>query len=177
MKKLFSGVLAAGLFLLAACNAKNTATAEKSSPSDPAVQQTIETAPPTEPEKKAVEELCTCLNSFMAQMNPRVKKIIIDAGKTSDPVRTLTSELGQLGNSEEEQRILREFELFQSSDQLQQCTEDIRKKYRLDENNKASRDRMMAEAEASENCELMYALMKIGMAQQAAQTPTAPTQR
>ncbi len=157
-------------FLVAGCGSQDqpaetkTKTEAGSTPA-PAAPTTADN------ETKAVAELCGCFNSAMANMNPRVKRLIIDAGKSDNPLAVLAAGLLQAESLEERERLEREFEQFQNNPQLQQCSDDVQKKYGLNETDTASQRRVVAIAAGNAQCEVVYALLKIGLAQQAMPAP------
>lgn len=172
MKKVFFPLLLTGAAFILSCNANDTKTAEKTTTETTKKETTSNTEGNTE--TKATAELCSCVNTFLADMSPKVRQILIEASKSENPVQVLTSELQKVTSEEEQLRLAREFERFENDQQLQKCSDDIKKKYNLDENNKESQQRVLKAAEENKECEVVYALMKIGMQQQ--NNATAPQQ-
>lgn len=134
-------------------------TTEQPTVAQPAIQ-------PRDKEAQATAELCACVNSFLADMSPKVRQVIINASKSSTPLQTLSNELQQVQGAAEQERLIRELEKFESNSQLQRCSESIKEKYKLDENNEASRDKVLQAAREDKDCEVLYALMTIGLEQE-----------
>ena len=121
-----SVAISCGLFF-AGCgtNDKTPGVGDTSKEVSP-IEKATEKAPDNE--VKAVDELCSCFNSFMANMSPRVKRILVDAGKSSHPEQVLPAEIQKIKGVEEQERLVMEFEQFQNNDQLQQCSANIQQK-------------------------------------------------
>ena len=176
MKKVRLSLVISGLFLFAACNSNNDGSGRQtvssdSTTADRPVSGTAEPSAPLVPaagdkESAATAELCTCLKPFFADMSPQVRAILVKAGESSTPMETLTSELQQVKGGDEQERLFREMEKFETDFQLQRCSESIKKKYNLDENDMASRDKVLKAAGEIKECEVVYALMKIGVEQE-----------
>jgi hypothetical protein len=162
-----SVAISCGLFFVGCGANEKTPDTGDSAKETSSIEKATEKAPDNE--IKAVDELCSCFNSFMANMSPRVKRILVDAGKSSHPEQVLPAELQKIKGVEEQERLVMEFEQFQNSDQLQQCSANIQQKYNLNEADTASRERILKIAGANKECEVVYALMKIGLSQQAMQ--------
>lgn len=170
MKKVFFSLFLTGTLLIVSCNSNETTTANTSTTTKndtvETQQQGSETTIVEDTETKAATELCACVNSYVADMSPKVRQILIDASKSANPVVVLTTELQKVKSEEEQQRLGKEFEKFANDQQLQNCSANLKKKYNLDENNKESRDKILKAAEQNKECEVLYALMKIGIQQE-----------
>ncbi len=176
MKQVFCSLLLLCSLLFTGCKDSNkTATTPTAANKETLRQTTTELA--SSNEIKAVNELCTCFNSFMANMNPRVKQILIDAGKSENPVTVLADELQKIESGEEQARLSMEFEQFQNSNQLQQCSGEIQRKYKLNENDSALNERILKIAGENIGCEMVYSLMKIGLSEQAMQMQQGNSQQ
>jgi hypothetical protein len=165
MKKILLPVLVALATVGLGCNANENKTAEQEQTTTAAPDAKNSPAPAGDNETKATAELCACVNNYLADMSPKVKQILIDASKSENPVVVLTTELQKIRSEEEQQQLAREFQKFENDQQLQQCSEDVKRKYNLDENDLKSRDRLLTAAEQNKDCEVVYALMKIGQQQ------------
>lgn len=180
MKKILSFLLAAGMVLCVSCNDGAKSAKEETVPAG-ARPDTISatagnsnkegttTAPASDAgnrEEEATAEMCTCINSALANMSINIKKIIVKAGNSQDPQAVLEQELMKISNPQEQQRVAAEFQQFQNDTQLQQCSDRIRIKYNLDDKDEAAQQKIMKAAAANKDCEVVYALMKIGMQQQ-----------
>ncbi len=166
MKKIILLMLLAGATLSFSCNSNDTGTKKITTEKEAVANKKAGKAIPPSKEAQATAELCDCVNTFLADMSPKVKQILINASKSDNPVQVLTTELQNVNSAEEQQRLAREFERFENDQQLQKCSDNIKKKYNLDENDKAAQQRVMKAAEENKNCEVLYALMKIGMQQE-----------
>jgi hypothetical protein len=125
----------------------------------------IQSAPQSK-ESLAVAAFCPCVNSSLADMSPKVRRIVAEAGRHPQPLKVLGTELEKVTSAEEQNRLIREMERFQYDPVLQQCSENLKKQYQLDENDPATRDRLMEAAEENKECELVYALMRIALEQE-----------
>jgi hypothetical protein len=96
-------------------------------------------------------------------MSPKVRQILIDASKSANPVVVLTTELQKINSEEEQERLATEFRKFESDPAMQRCSDDVTKKYGIDENNKESQQKVLKAAAENKACEVTYALMKIGL--------------
>lgn len=117
-------------------------------------------------DEQATAEMCSCFNRALSSMNPNVKSIIVKAGHSSDPITTLQTELQKLAGTEGQQQIAQEFQQFENDPQLQECANQIKKKYNLDDKDKTAQERILKAAEKNQDCEVVYALMKIGLQQE-----------
>lgn len=168
MKNILSVLFAAGAVLAIGCHSNQADTPTPAATIDSTVVQTpLEEAPKAEggTEEKATAELCNCMNDALRGLNPKIRAIILRAGKSENPELTLQKELISISNTEEAQQIAQEFQQFQENNKVEKCSEDIKRKYSLDEKDKASRDKLMKAAAENQNCELVYALMKISVQQ------------
>jgi hypothetical protein len=174
MKKVFLPLLFASVILVFSCGSNNDKEVRRMPEKDTAATSLpsassgiVQTTPATsDKESAAIAELCTCVNSFLNDMSPQVRAVIVKAGKSSTPLQTLATEMQQIKGIEEQERLIREFDRFESDTQLQRCSESIKKKYNLDENDPASREKVLKAAGEKKECEVVYALMKIGMEQE-----------
>lgn len=120
---------------------------------------------PESSEAKATAEMCACINSSLKGMSPKVQKIFIRAGNSDRPLQVLQNEIVTISD-QEQMELFEQLQRFSTEPQLQKCSDDIRKKYGLDDNDKAAQERFLQAARANKDCELVYALIKIGMQQQ-----------
>lgn len=117
-------------------------------------------------ESKATSELCACVNTYLVDMSPQVRQVIVNAGKSSMPLQTLAYQLQQVKGTAEQEQLLRELEKFESNPQLQRCADGIKQKYSLDDTNPNAWEKVLKAAGENKDCEVLYALMKIGLAQE-----------
>ncbi|MBB1284218.1 hypothetical protein HRH25_07530 [Flavisolibacter sp. BT320] len=123
------------------------------------------TVKPESTESKATAEMCACINSSLKGMSPKIQQIFIRAGNSDRPLQVLQNEIVTISDREQ-MELFEQLQRFSSEPQLQKCSDDIRKKYGLDDNDKAAQERFLQAARANKDCELVYALIKIGMQQQ-----------
>lgn len=167
MKKVLLTLLVAGTTLPYSCNTtgNNEKTkAVKETPAEKDVAETTLSKPNAE--EQAAAEMCTCFNKALSSMNPAVRKIIVDAGHSNDPIAALQTALQKLAGTEGEQEIAQEFQQFENDPQLQQCADQIKNKYHLDDKDKTAQEKILKAAEKNQDCEVVYALMKIGLQQE-----------
>ncbi|MDQ3279324.1 MAG: hypothetical protein M3Q06_13425 [Bacteroidota bacterium] len=177
MKKLFYTLLLIAMTAAYSCNSgNNTAKKEETSQSSqttvsekkigekvPAEEKTTATASNTE--AKATAEMCDCINSSLKSMSPKIQQIFIRAGSSERPLQVLQNEIVTISDKEQEE-LFTQLQRFSTDPKLQNCSEDIRKKYGLNPEDKAAQDRVLQHAKNIKDCELVYALIKIGMQQQ-----------
>ncbi|HEV7334229.1 MAG TPA: hypothetical protein VGN63_24565 [Flavisolibacter sp.] len=180
MKNQFFILLTAGSLVMYSCNSGNKTEAsnveEKTELSqaevptesekdkkDTAVSQ--KTVVAESAESKATAEMCACINSSLKGMSPKIQQIFIRAGNSERPLQVLQNEIVTISD-QEQMELFEQLQRFSTEPQLQKCSEDIRKKYGLDDNDKAAQERVLREARVNKDCELVYALIKIGMQQQ-----------
>lgn len=177
MKKVFSIVLIMGTAFLQSCGSDDKKVAETTGyqqPTQTVVEQKVNTKEErtdniavarhiATAEEKAVAELCNCINNAMGKVNPRVRQIFIKAGNSKEPLMTLQTELQKVTNPEEQQQIADQFMAISADPQMQNCSESTRKKFGIDDNDNAAQNRVMRAAEKNKDCEVVYALMKIGI--------------
>ena len=181
MKKCYFILLAAGGYFLTGCDngkAPETAKAE-----DTTVVLRTEFLPDTSvttndtivspgitknqsSEAKATDEMCACINSSLKGMSPKVQQIFIRAGGSDRPLQVLENEIVTISDVEQ-MELLQQLQRFSTEPQLQKCSDDIRKKFGLDDKDSKAQERFLKVAKANKDCELVYALIKIGMQQQA----------
>lgn len=122
---------------------------------------------PVSNEAKATAEMCACINSSLKGMSPKIQQIFIRAGNSDRPLQVLQNEIVTISD-QEQMELFEQLQRFSTEPQLQKCSDDIRKKYGLDDNDKAAQERFLQAARANKDCELVYALIKIGMQQSGA---------
>jgi len=91
---------------------------------------------------------------------------LIKAGNSSEPTQTLTNELMKITDEEEKQTLGREFQKIgqiESDQDMQNCVEKLNKKYNLKEGDKKMQNKIVKQLEEKEDCEVVAALMKIGI--------------
>lgn len=179
MKKCFVILLAAGTLVIGCHNEKTTEAAKveettRVSPTETRPDSTVKTPDTTVAKKitkaesseaKATAELCSCINSSLKGMSPKVQNIFIRAGNSDRPLQVLQNEIVTISDAEQ-MELFEQLQRFSSEPQLQKCSDDIRKKYGLDDNDRQAQERFLQAAKANKDCELVHALIKIGMQQQ-----------
>jgi hypothetical protein len=184
MKKLFILFLTASVLFTYSCTSGTDSKAETSEEktvadktvdanseipaiNDTLVQENVETktVKPESTEAKATAEMCACINSSLKSMSPKIQQIFIRAGNSDRPLQVLQNEIVTISD-QEQMELFEQLQRFSTEPQLQKCSDDIRKKYGLDDNDKAAQERFLQAARANKDCELVYALIKIGMQQQ-----------
>ena len=165
IKTIYSALMVAA-FLFSACTTNDKQANKEARVKDSTQIKTSEIPPAVSAggqEKKATAELCDCVNASLTGMSPKVRQILIDASKSANPVVVLTTELQKINSEEEQERLATEFQKFESDPAMQRCSEDVTKKYGIDENNKESQQKVLKAAAENKACEVTYALMKIGL--------------
>jgi hypothetical protein len=159
-------ILMVAAFLFSACTTNDKQAGKEARVKDSTQIKTSEIPPAVSAggqEKKATAELCDCVNASLTGMSPKVRQILIDASKSANPVVVLTTELQKINSEEEQERLATEFQKFESDPAIQRCSDDVTKKYGIDENNKESQQKVLKAAAENKACEVTYALMKIGL--------------
>jgi hypothetical protein len=164
MNQLLFVLFTAGTFLTTGCTSNDSKTQTKTNMEETTVQTPQGNAPAkpvTSTEEKATADLCNCMNDALRDMNPKIRAIILKAGKSDNPELTLQKELLSASSTEEAQSLAQEFQQFQENNKVENCSDEIKKKYNFDEKDKATRDKLVKAAAENGNCELVYALLKI----------------
>lgn len=174
-------LLAAGCFLMLSCHAGNnpgpgkgeekpeTVRADAAPGKKEPLKDTVVAQSKPKPgraEAKATAEMCACINSSLKGMSPKIQKIFIRAGNSDRPLQVLQDEMVTISD-QEQMELFEQLQRFSTEPQLQKCSDDIRKKYGLDDQDNKAREKILQAARANKDCELVYALIKIGMQQQA----------
>jgi|GEM_PF-2783896 len=166
MKKLLVVAIAATTMLAFSCNPKN----DKGSDKEKRTSKEDSTAEDEESNdsdiRKAAVGYCECFNENFSEMDPKVRKMLIKAGNSDDPLSTIQKEVMKISDPEEQQRIGEEMQKMSDDKQMEACAKKITKKYGLDENDKKTQRALMKELQGEEDCELIAALMRIGLSQQ-----------
>jgi hypothetical protein len=163
MKKFLVLAMAATSMLAFSCNPKNDKGTDK--------EKILKDDSKAEDEddgsdlKKAAVGYCECFNDNFGDLDPKVKKMIIKAGNSDDPMSTLQREAAKIGDPEEQQRIGEEMQKMSTDKEMEACGKKISKKYGFDENDKKVQKRLMNYLLNEEDCEVLGALMKIGLSQ------------
>jgi hypothetical protein len=118
-------------------------------------------------ETKATVEMCACMNASLKDVSPRVQQVFIRAGNSERPLDVLRNEVVAMSDKEQEELMV-QLQHFSSDSKLQDCSGTIFRKYGLDPDDKATQERILQAAKNNKNCELVSALIKIGMQQQTA---------
>lgn len=178
MKKTLLFLLLAASFFTYSCNSGGNTVTKKEETADTsriaAEEKQVEIKEPAKAEKttvaenaeaRATAEMCDCINASLKNMSPKVQQIFIRAGNSERPLQVLQNEIVTISDKEQEELFM-QLQRFSTDPKLQNCSEDIRKKYGLNPDDKASQDRILQYAKNNKDCELVYALIKIGMQQQ-----------
>jgi hypothetical protein len=106
-------------------------------------------------------DVCDCISDLENSLSSKSKKIFIKASKTDDPQTTMKEELLNISDVEEQQKIGKEFESFESTDMVN-CMNKVQKKYpEIKKPNKKEQKKLLAAIE--DNCsEFAAALMNMG---------------
>ena len=115
--------------------------------------------------KKAAVGYCECFNNNYGDIDPKIKKMLIKAGNSDDPMTTIQQEAMKISDPEEQQKISEEMQKMSNDKDMEACAKKLNKKYGLDENDKKTQRSVMKVLQDEEDCELLAALMKIGLAQ------------
>lgn len=181
MKKLFFALVVVSTAFCYSCQS-NTVTVEKKNETNNTVQ-TVDvpkdekvTAEPEQTkieaatgaqtsESKAAAEMCACMNASLKDVSPRVQQVFIRAGNSERPLDVLRNEVVAMSDKEQEELMV-QLQRFSSDPKLQDCSGTIFRKYGLDPDDKTTQDRILQATKANKDCELVSALVKIGMQQQ-----------
>lgn len=165
MKKLVVVAMLATSMLTFSCNSKDDKGKDKDKDETVSNDDKIDEEDNSSSDiKKAAAGYCDCFNESLGDMDPKMKRIIVKAGESDNPVQTLQSEMMKLGDQEEQQRLSEEMQKMNSAE-MEACGKRISKKYNIDENDKAMQKKMMKQLADNGDCEVLSALMKIGLSQ------------
>jgi hypothetical protein len=181
MKKLFIALLISVSALVVSCNSagnvesKKGDTAAHSNGGEVQKKDTLPVMPSGKiaggniaantTEAKATAEICDCVNSSLKDISPRVQQIFIRAANSERPLQALQNEIVTISDKEQEELFV-QLQRFSSDPQLQNCSEEIGKKYGMNPDDKAAQEMVLQAAKNNKDCQLVYALLKIGMQQQ-----------
>lgn len=116
-------------------------------------------------ESKAAAEMCACMNASLKDVSPRVQQVFIRAGNSERPLDVLRNEVVAMSDKEQEELMV-QLQRFSSDPKLQDCSGTILRKYGLDPDDEATQKRILQATKNNKDCELVSALVKIGMQQQ-----------
>lgn len=176
MKKFFVLVMAASCLFIS-CNPKDEkekdgeeeTTKKKDKDADDEERNEDE----SDNSAKIATGVCNCMNSAVEGFSAQGKRIIIKAGNSSNPTQTLQTELMNIEDEEEKQKLGREFQSLAAMEEdtdMKDCMEKLKKKYDFDENDRKAQQKVARALEDKEGCEVVTALMKIGMKEQKGNT-------
>ena len=77
----------------------------------------------------------------------------------------LQKEIVSISDPAEQQRLGQEMQKLSGSKELESCTKKLQQKYKINENDKATQRQILNALEDNEDCKLVAALMRIGLAQ------------
>jgi hypothetical protein len=166
MKKLLTACFFAAALVAFSCNPKddNTKDKEKISKDDDENKGKDEDESSSGSDlKKAAAGYCDCFNESYGNIDPKLKRIIIKAGKSDDPRTTLQNEMMKIDDEEEKQKMAQQMQQFSDESAINACTKKISKKYDLNEEDPKVQKKILAELEDNGDCELVAALMQIGL--------------
>ena len=116
-------------------------------------------------ETKATADMCACMNASLKDVSPRVQQVFIRAGTSERPLDVLRNEVVAMSDKEQEELMV-QLQRFSSDPELQNCSGKLLRKYGLDPDDRATQERILQAAKNNKDCELVQALIKIGMQQQ-----------
>ncbi len=172
MTKFFLGLIAA-YCLFGSCNPKdNSIDSEKSSRlKDKDKSQDDEAAnndEETDNTQKVAKGMCNCMNGVLDGLSSKSKRMIIKAGNSSNPTQTLQSEIMKIEDPEEKQSISQEFKKvgsFSEDPEVKDCINKLEKKYNVNDKGQKVQKKIIKHLEENGDCEMVSALMKIGLKQ------------
>lgn len=110
----------------------------------------------------AATAFCGCMNKSFRNISPQVKDMVIRASQSNDPATALRADVARMPPAEGE-RLIQEFGILMDNSDIQDCTNQVRKTYQLDDSSPATQKRMLQSLEKNDNCQLVAALMRIGI--------------
>ena len=170
MKKTFLLLLTAGSLFFAGCNSNKEKESDKEEKTSTLrnntdeEEETVES--PSSDIKKAAMGYCDCFNESMDELDPRLKRMIIKAGESPNPIQVIQTEMMKVKDPEEQQKLGQQMQNYTEGGSIENCTNKISKKYDLNDQDPKVQRQMLNALEDNEDCEILVALMKIGMKQE-----------
>lgn len=168
MKKTFLVFLAVASLCVWSCNSKD----DKDKDKDDKVKVEKEKDDPENEVKddntssgtaKAANELCDCFNENVSDVDPAMKKIIIKASNSSNPVTAMQNELMKIEDEQERTELAQDFQKWSENKEMEDCGNKIKKKYKLKDNDPKVQKAMLVALEDNGDCTLLAAMLKMAM--------------
>jgi hypothetical protein len=107
-------------------------------------------------------DICDCVTDAENSLGSTFKKLIINASKSEHPETAIQTEMLQITDSIDQQKLMEEFKSYKSF-HIESCMKDIEKKYPgLNRADKAQQQKLLEAME--ENCsEFSAAIMRMGL--------------
>jgi hypothetical protein len=169
MKRTFLMLLAAGALCVFSCNPKDE---KKGKGKDDTVQVERDEDNPGKDEDdtestsdvtKAANALCDCFNKNVSDMNPQMKKILIKAGKSDNPMQALQTELMKIEDEEKRNEMAQDFQKWSENKEMEECGDNIKKKYKVKDKDPKVQREMLAALEDNSDCTVLAAMLKMAM--------------
>ncbi len=175
MKHFFLVLFTASCLIVFSCSPKDDKTTkdntEKKHPkSDDATDDETTKDDTSNDMTKAAGGVCNCMSDAMDGLSSKSKAIIIKAGASSDPTQTMKAELEKIDDADEKQKIGMEFQKFGKLAQdpdMMDCVRKVEKKYNVDDKDIKAQKQIIRVLQDKENCDVVAALMNIGVKQDA----------
>lgn len=159
MKHLFSAMLLTGSFLLFGCNPSDNGNTKDEDENEAKNDKDED----KDDVSKAAVAYCDCINENV-ELSSKSRKMIIKASKSDNPEQALQEEVMKITDEEDQVKIGQEFQQLESGSGINECSEKIQKKYKFKEGDTKVQRKLMKELEENDDCDLVAALMRIGMA-------------
>lgn len=107
-------------------------------------------------------DICDCVTDAENSLGSTFKKLIINASKSENPETAIQTEMLQITDSIDQQKLMEEFKSYKSF-RIESCMKNIEKNYpALNRNDKSQQQKLLDALE--ENCsEFSAAIMRMGM--------------
>ena len=167
MKRAFLLLMASSTLFLVHCNPKDEKDAdnEKSSKLQDNDAEEEKTEKSSSNIEKAAAGYCDCFNNSSEELDPKMKRMIIKAGESDNPLQVIQTEMMKIKDPEEQQRLGQQIQAFTEGSAIEDCTNKITKRYKLNDKDPKMQRQVVKALEDNEDCELVSALMKIGINQ------------
>ncbi len=172
MNKILIWLLAATLVLNFSCNSagdendKEKITKKKKTLGDEPMDEEEEVDDSPRNIDKMAAGICNCMANVFDGVGDNAKRILIKAGKSSNPTQTMQNEIAKMDDQEEKQKLGEEFTNLGTLAQdkgIQNCINKLEKKYNVSEEDTKAQKRIVQILEKDGDCSLVAALMNIAV--------------
>jgi len=168
MKKLFFVLMTAGALVIVSCSDtkdKKTGKEEKIEKEDNSKVEE-ENSDDNADMRNAATAICDCFNENVAEVNPRMKKIIMKAADSDNPGMTIQTEMMKIEDEQERNQLAEEFQKWGENKEMEACSEKVQAKYDIKKNDDKTQKAMLRILEEKGDCTFLTAMLKMALKMQ-----------